>query len=78
MIEMPDASSTGNRMTTKHFADRHGRRLGSFEKLRCLGDTRADVKTDRANQQAEDIRDAPSPIDQLLVREQRRQGEAEE
>jgi hypothetical protein len=21
----------GNRMTTKHFADRHGRRLGSFE-----------------------------------------------
>ena len=62
-------------MTTKQFADRHGRRIGGAEKFRRFGDTRANVKTDGANQQAEHIRDAPSPIDQLLVREQRRQGE---
>jgi hypothetical protein len=41
-------------------------------------ETRADVEPGRADPEAKEVGDAPAPIDQLLVRELRRQGDTKQ
>src|SRR5262249_28016120 len=67
-----------NRVPPQQVADRYPGCLFGLEKLRRLGHARADVEPGGADQEAKYVRDAPAPIDELLMRELRRQEEAEQ
>jgi hypothetical protein len=65
-------------MPPQYVFDRDRLGLLGLEEIRGPDDFRADVKPDRPNQHPEEIRDPPSPTDQLVVGQQRRQGDAEQ
>jgi len=71
------ASSSGTRVAEPQIGDQHLLRPFCLEKVGRFVDVRADVEPDGANQETEDVGNAPAPIDQLLVGELRRQGHAE-
>src|SRR6266567_4105486 len=55
------------RVPAQQVVDRNGGRLLGFDEFRRIDEFRADVKTGRPDQHAEEIGDPPSPVDQLLV-----------
>jgi hypothetical protein len=67
-----------NGLPAEQVADRNSGGLGGIKELRRFLHPGADVEPGRADQKAEDIRNAPSPIHQLLMRQQGRQGDAEQ
>jgi hypothetical protein len=77
MIEAPRSQQDWDRMAVKQLADRNGRRLDGVAEFRRLDHARAD-EADGSYQQPEHIGNAPSQIDELLMRQQRRQREAEQ
>ena len=77
MIEAPSASRTGIgwRCSNSLIGT-----VGGLTASRNSGVStmRERMKADGSHQQAEHVGNAPSPIDELLMRQQRRQGEAEQ
>ena len=64
-------------MAAQQIGDQYLLRPFCLEKVGRFVDVRADVEPDGANQETDDVGNAPALIDQLLVGELRSQGHAE-
>src|SRR5262249_60371854 len=66
------------RLSAQQVHDRHRFGLFGLDKLGGLDDLRAHIKPSGSNQHPEEIRNPPSPADQLVMGQQRRQGDAKQ
>ena len=74
MIDMPSASSTGSGCRRSRSLIGIVSGFSASMNSRRVDDFRADVKTGRPDQHAEEIGNPPSPVDQLLMGQQASSG----